>query len=332
MFEPVLSSMSPLWAVTNRLARLVLSPRAKRLPKPVISIGNIVAGGVGKTELAAAIALKLVKEGRRVVVASRGYGSRWETTGAVAFDAETAHSLRFPDEAIVILKKAPGVAVAVGADRFGVLTRHWEELRPDVVLLDDGFQHFALVRDLDILVHDFSVRWPVLRELPSMLSRAGVRVALSEVPKQWLGKSTPWVRARYRLTGAVDAAGRRAALPSEALAFCGLGNPERFRRSLSAAGVKVAGFRKFRDHAEYGEREARELARWAEQARGGGLPLLTTLKDYVKLTPYIASQGGISGFEPSWVEVSLELVDNESVLWRAVGAALNCGAGHGGSG
>lgn len=320
MFEPVLSCASPLWALTNAAARILLAPCAKRLSKPVISIGNIVAGGVGKTELTCMIAAKLVGQGKRVVVASRGYGSRWAGTGAIAHDTETALSLRFPDEAIVTLKKVPGVAVAVGADRYAVLTRHWEELRPDVIVLDDGFQHFALKRELDIVVHDFSVRWPILRELPGMLNRAGIRVALSDVPQPW-SEQAPWVRARYKLAGTIDASGRRGALPPEALVFCGIGNPERFRRSLVAAGVKVVGFRKFRDHAEYGEREARELARWAQSARSG-LPVLTTLKDYVKLGPYIASQGGVSGFEPMWVEISIEVIDNEHMLWSCLQQAI----------
>ncbi|MBI3544187.1 MAG: tetraacyldisaccharide 4'-kinase [Deltaproteobacteria bacterium] len=315
MFEPVFSAMSPLWAITNSVARVLLRPGAKRLPCPVVSVGNIVAGGVGKTELVAALAARLVKQGRRVTVASRGYGSRWEREGAVAFDVETAVSHRFPDEAIVLLKKAPGVAVCVGADRHGALTRHWEELHPDVVLLDDGYQHFALARDLDVLVHDFELRWPVLREFPGALSRARVRVALSDVPKQWRG--LPWVRARYRLTGAVDAASRRHELPGEAHAFCGIGNPARFRKSLVAAGTRVTAFKTFRDHAPYSIAQARELARWA-----AGKPLLTTLKDYVKLAPFAESQGGVAGFEPRWVELSLELIENEQLLWSALDEAL----------
>ncbi len=319
MFEPLLSSVSPFWALTNTVARRWLAGSARRLPRPVISIGNIVAGGVGKTELAAAIAVRLLQEKKRVVVASRGYGSRWEKIGGVVFEADTAASLQYPDEAQVLLRKAPGVAVAVGGDRFGVLTRYWEELNPDVVLLDDGFQHFKLARDLDILVHDFSVRWPILREWPGVLDRAQVRVALSDVPKQWARR--PWVRARYQLTGAVDGAGKRTGLPREALAFCGLGNPARFRKALTDAGVSLAGFRTFRDHMNYGEHEVRELAKW--QARvAPHLPILTTLKDYVKLGHYTESQGGLAGFEPRWVELSLGFVENEILLWKAVGQAV----------
>src|SRR5438874_11163340 len=120
IWAPLASAASPLWALTNTVARLAMSGSARRLPAPVISVGNVVAGGVGKTELAALIAARLVSRGHRVVVACRGYGSKWEHSGGIARDAETGLSLGFPDEALVILKKAPGAAVAVGADRKAV--------------------------------------------------------------------------------------------------------------------------------------------------------------------------------------------------------------------
>ncbi|MBI2604722.1 MAG: tetraacyldisaccharide 4'-kinase [Deltaproteobacteria bacterium] len=306
----VYSSLSPVWAITNWAARKLLSARAVKLPAPVISVGNIVAGGVGKTEISAAIAARLVAKGKRVAVASRGYGSAWSRGGGVAADLETARALKFPDEAMVILKKARGAAVSVGADRVAVLKKHWEELRPDVVILDDGFQHFRIRRDLDILVHDFSVKWPLLRDMPSYFSRVGVRVALSEVPRMW--RKIPWVRARYHIHGK---------LPSEAMVFCGIGNPSRFTKLLVNAGVNVQGARFFRDHCEYAASDARKLLEWRRR-NGDRLPLLTTLKDYVKLWPLLESQGGVAGFEPMAVEIGLEFLENEDLLWKAVDATV----------
>lgn len=323
--EPVFSAMSPLWAITNSVARLVLSRNAKKLSCPVISVGNIVAGGVGKTEVTATIALALVKQGKRVVVASRGYGSRWERSGGVASDFATAVSLRFPDESLVTLKKVPGVSVAVGADRAAVLAKHWEELSPDVVLLDDGFQHFAIRRELDVLVHDFSVRWPILRDLPNALKKARLRIAMSEVPLAWQDAG-PWVKARYQLKGVTDAVDRIEPLPKKALAFCGIGNPSRFRKSLEAAGVAVVGFKNYRDHAAYDAKVARELVGWKNAQRESGLPLLTTLKDYVKLATLIESQGGVPGFEPMWVNLELCFAENEGYFWKTVSESLGSGA------
>lgn len=321
MLEPVWSMASPLWALTNSAARACFKGRARRLKCPVVSIGNIVAGGVGKTEVTALIAARLVGEGRRVVVASRGYGSRWEREGGVAFDAETALARRFPDEALVLLRKVPGVAVAVGADRFGVLTKHWGELRPDVVLLDDGFQHFKLERELDIVVHDFSLRWPVWRDLPSALRQARVRVALSDVPGTAVGH--PWVQACYRV-GAVCASDKQSDLPKEARAFCGIGNPERFRKTLEQAGVKVTGFKVFPDHVNYTEQKIQELKTWANpNPQNQSSPLLTTLKDYVKLEPWVKSQGKASGFDPRWVLIKLEITKNEPLFWEPLYEALS---------
>lgn len=326
----MLSAVSPFWAMTNTVARTLLMPRARKLSCPVISVGNIVAGGVGKTEIAVAIATHLLKNGKRVVVASRGYRSAWEKKGGVAFDATNATAMGFPDESIVILKKSPGVAVAVGADRVGVLEKHWDELRPDVVILDDGYQHFKLARTLDVLVHDFSVAWPVLRDLPIALRKARVRISLSEVPQSWnaVRDESPWIKARYELEGVEDSAGKTMPLPREALVFCGLGNPARFKQSLERAGVKVEGFKTFGDHAAYDIERVREIVKWARSfsKQGRTLPLLTTLKDYVKLVTLVESQGGVAGFEPLSVRIKLSFLENEEVLWKAIDESLVVGA------
>ena len=321
--KAVLSAVSPAWAMTNAVVRSLFSGRAVCLQAPVISIGNIVAGGVGKTEVTVAIAKHFVKQGKRVVVATRGYGSLWEKQTGVANDYLVASDLKFPDEAIVLLKKAPGSYVAVGADRAAVLQEHWEELRPDVILLDDGFQHFALARELDILVHDFDVRLPILRDFPYFLKKAALRISLSELPMQWRQEGAPWVRARYNLLGAVDSSGKRQRLPERILAFCGIGNPERFEHALAKAGSVVHGYRFFGDHQVYTSDMIRELVAWQRKL---GYPLVTTLKDYVKIKQYVESQGGIAGFEPYWVEIELQLVENETFFWNKIDEVVAVGS------
>jgi tetraacyldisaccharide 4'-kinase len=315
IFDPVLSVMSPLWAAINTVSRKLALPRAHRFDVPVISIGNIVAGGVGKTEIAAYLAEKLVARGKRVVVASRGYGSEWERRGGVAFDAKTAEAQTFPDESLVVLRKARGAMVAVGADRTGVLKRHWNELRPDVILLDDGFQHFRIARDLDVLVHDFNVRWPILRDFPNQFENAAVRIALSDIPKSEL-KQNPWVRAKYELSSIVNPTDERKPWPQRALVFCGIGNPKRLRDALVAKGVAVEGLRLFRDHKRYTQEDVRALIQWRKGS--GGLPLLTTLKDYVKVQRFIPADG----FEPHWIEINLKFLEGEDLLWKAVDGVL----------
>ncbi len=306
MSNQAVSALSPFWAITNFIVRKISSRNAVKFPVPVISVGNIVAGGVGKTEVATAIAAYLNSKGKKVVVASRGYGSPWSARGGVARDIETARSLKFPDESMVVLKKAKGVSVSVGADRVQVLQRYWEELQPDVIILDDGFQHFKIKRDLDILVHDFSVRWPLLRDMPIYFNKVGVRIALSPVPEMW--KRIDWVSGRYRIT---------SKLPSEALIFCGIGNPSRFKNAVKSSGMKVIAHKFFKDHHDYTEADIRKIMSWRE-SRSPNAPLMTTLKDHVKLMPYLQSQGGIMGFEPQVVDIELDLFENANLLWQAV--------------
>lgn len=315
MLEPVFSAISPLWALTNTVARLVLKGRSLRLSCPVISVGNIVAGGVGKTEIASLIANHLAEQGKNVVVASRGYGSDWQQKGGVAKNYAEAASLHFPDESLVLLKKAQAlkgkVFVSVGANRAEILKKHWEEMQPDVVVLDDGFQHFSLARDLDVLVHDFSQPWQILRDLPSAMNKAGVRVCFSDVPSLWKKKS--WNKVRYKVNGARDGHGNLTPLPKEALLFCGIGNPARFKQSVVSTGTKVGGFKTFRDHFGYNDACAKDLVRW--QKKNSNLPLLTTLKDFVKLEPLLERNGD---FKPSWVDVSVDFLEGRETFWKQI--------------
>jgi tetraacyldisaccharide 4'-kinase len=119
---------------------------------------------------------------------------------------------------------------------------------------------------------------------------------------------------QYKLENVIDAQGRPAPLPKEAIAFCGIGNPERFRKSLLDAGVAVKAFTTFSDHMNYSTQNIRSLIQW--KGKYGSLPMLTTLKDYVKLHPFIGSLGGVAGFEPLWVNLSLRFLENESTLWK----------------
>lgn len=307
----VLSPISFGWSLSNFIARKILSTRALKLPCPVISVGNIVAGGVGKTEVTIAIANYLQAKGKKVVIASRGYRSKWESSMAMTTQLETAMSLEFPDESLVTLRKAPGVTVVVGANRTQALLRYWNEMACDVVLLDDGFQHFKLARDLDILVHDFSVPFQFWRDFQNTSWRLpAVRIALSDVPSRVLKRTPEWIRSKYKFIGS---------LPTEAIAFCGIGNPKRFRKRLEEAGVKIVGFKTLRDHAYYNIETLTRVASW--QKNFPGLPCLTTLKDYVKLEPY--QQAGFAGIEKlSWVDIQLEFIDDPKPLWSSIDRAV----------
>lgn len=308
--------ISPFWSIINAVARKYYSKKAHRFDVPVISIGNVVAGGVGKTEVAIKIAQVLASKGKRVVIASRGYGSEWSKTGGIAKSFQEGIEKKFPDEALVALSKVPGLIVAVGADRTRVLTSHWAEIRPDVILLDDGYQHFKIARDLDILVHDFSVVNPVLRDMPSNFSKVGARISFSEVPKFW--QRLDWTRSFYRLDPKIASSLQGA----DVIAFCGIGNPERFTKLLADNGVKVVAKKFYKDHKNYTRKDIEsllEMKRKIEEKKHRKVTLVTTRKDWVKLPELIA---GFEGIDIQIADVELQFLANEAHLFKAVEIAL----------
>lgn len=308
--------VSPFWSITNAIARKILAKKAHRFDVPVISIGNVVAGGVGKTEVVIKIAQTLSAQGKRVVVASRGYGSEWSKKGGIAQSFQEASEKKFPDEALVALSKVGALSMAVGADRTKVLLDHWQELKPDVILLDDGFQHFKIARDLDILVHDFSIQNPVLRDMPSYFSKVGARVCFSEVPKLW--QKLDWTRAFYKL----DSAFSKKFHGSEVIAFCGIGNPSRFTNLLQENGIKIVAKKFFKDHKNYTTNDIEALVAMKqklEAKRKNKLTLVTTRKDWVKLPELLTS---FSGIDIQIADVELQFTANEAHLFNAIDETL----------
>lgn len=262
--------------------------KPKRLQWPVISVGNISVGGSGKTPFVIALAKLLTQHGMQVDVLSRGYGrssdvvERVDPAGAVE---------RFGDEPLLIAQSA-GVPVYVGADRYqaGLLAeREGSEAR--IHLLDDGFQHRRLARDLDIvLVHrsDFSqglLPAGNLREPLSALRRASVIVLREEdsgfeAQLRRHGVEAP-IWCIRRVVNVPPDAGR-------AVAFCGIARPEEFFSSLRANGVEVVSTRTFPDHYCYSDRDIRQLMELAKSAKVNSF--LTTGKDFVRLSPELKSQ------------------------------------------
>jgi tetraacyldisaccharide-1-P 4'-kinase len=159
-----------------------------------------------------------------------------------------------------------------------------------------------------VLVHDFSITHPVLRDFPFWLNRADLRVSFSEVPPFFRKKE--WVRAQYKIKESVDNTGKTSPLPSKALLFCGVGNPKRVVRQLEKHGVQVAEQRFFKDHHEYTHQDALMLAQW--QKKKGGFPLLTTLKDYVKIQDFA------DVLSVSWMRVEVEFLENEVLFWKKI--------------
>jgi tetraacyldisaccharide 4'-kinase len=296
---------------------------AERLRRPVVSVGNLSVGGSGKTPLVIRLAQLLTAQGLAVDVLSRGYG---RSSTAVERVDPFGSAEQFGDEPLLIAQKA-GVPVYVGASRYaaGVLAER-ESAGPElpgrgVHLLDDGFQHRKLARDVDIVVvhgSDFRQRLlPAgrLREPLSSLRRASAIVLRSEDAgletrlEMRLGergvRAPIWIQHR-RL--AVETRGR-------AVAFCGIAHPDEFFSALRANGVDLVATRAFRDHHRYTDADVDAVLKLCMGA--GAEVCVTTEKDAVRLSPkQRARLASGSRLETARLEVSLadEAVAVEQLL------------------
>jgi tetraacyldisaccharide 4'-kinase len=292
----VLAPLTPLYRMGLALRERRLRSGAEavqRLRLPVISVGNLSTGGAGKTPLTIALAKGLAARGVPVDVLSRGYGRTEGKTVRVRADGSADE---FGDEPLLIARQAR-VPVYVAPRRYdaGLLA---ESESPRGVaalhLLDDGFQHRQLHRDIDILLlsradlRDRLLPAGNLREPLSALQRATVlaipaedeelaRYLLKPVPVDRNSEEPRWIGPVWRLRRSMDV----PKIAGPVLAFCGIARPEQFFTGLEAAGVRIAGRRAFRDHYRY---TAADLERLATQAKAAGADaLLTTEKDAVRL-------------------------------------------------
>lgn len=283
-----------------------------RLSRPVISIGNITVGGTGKTPMTILIARGLQARGFHPAVLSRGYGGRRPGSGNVVSDG--TRRLLSPreggDEPALLAASLPGVPVITGPERFVSGRIAVERFGADVLLLDDGFQHRRLARNVDILLLDgrtpFGNRLLLpagpLREDPRpALGRADIVVKTDVEPFPTAGAAgwppadaaacladavRPLFRAGYHPTG-LTAGGGGDVLPPEilrdkrVLAFTAIANPEKFSATLGRLGAKVLKFLAFPDHYFYKARDVRMIAAEARTLRAE--MIVATEKDGVKL-------------------------------------------------
>lgn len=280
--------------------------RTYRLPAPVISVGNLTVGGTGKTPLVCHLARYLRDEGRAVGVLSRGYKrssrGRVEVSDAdsVLVDAGTAG-----DEPYLIARTCPGVRVIVDADRAGAGKWLAGKAEISVFLLDDGFQHLRLARDLNLVLIDATdpvgggemVPFGRLREPLTGLRRAdAVLVTRSDRPfdqamvretvARYCRPETPVFYGYHDLTGLsrldregnarpMDFARRKVAM------FSGIARPDRFQSDLEHFAIRIVSRRDFPDHHRYRREEWETIV--AESQASGAEAILTTEKDAANL-------------------------------------------------
>lgn len=329
---PCLLPLSWLYALAAVLHRRIgtwLRARRSRPDCAVLSVGALAVGGAGKTPVAARLAAGLARRGHRVVLASRGYGGSTRDPVVVVSDgaAVRAGASLVGDEPIVLAAHAPGVPVLVGRDRRRVGHHAVSDFAAEILVLDDGFQHHRLARDLDVVCVDATAGLGNARVLPAGPLR---EPAASLRHADWLcvvgdeGEPSPAVVAlaeRFRRSGRfvftarrrpsalvsldgsrrrapTDLAGRRVGL------VCGIALPASFRRSVEALGARIDALRAFPDHHAYRPEDLRGL--------DAGVELwLTTEKDATKLSP------DWPGAAALWVlPIELELEDEQALLDR----------------
>jgi tetraacyldisaccharide 4'-kinase len=269
----------------------------QRAAVPVVSVGNLSVGGTGKTPCVEYVAGFYRDLDLRVAILSRGYG------------AEGGRN----DEALLLEDNLPDVPHLQGADRVALARIAVEELDSELLVLDDGFQHRRLARDLDVVLLDATAPWGyagllprgLLREPRTGLRRAGVvvltrcdQVAAEQRDRlraevQRLAPTVPVAEATHQPVGLVNGSataevelvrGRPVA------GFCGLGNPDAFRRTLIDLGGDVCAFRAYPDHHPYTRSDVDALHAWAHTLPADAL-VLTTQKDLVKLRlPQLATR------------------------------------------
>jgi tetraacyldisaccharide 4'-kinase len=292
-----------MWVREMLYACGVFSRRA--LPIRVISVGNLTVGGTGKTPVVVALAMALHERSRRVGVISRGYGRRskdevLEVSDGVGINRDPHKT---GDEPLLVAQRCPGVSVAVGADRYRVGRYLIDRFDIDTLILDDGFQHLALHRDLDILVLDATAPFGNgyllprgrLREPPSAVTRASLVLLTRARQAADLKAAVAKIRALtkvplcvtdFTVTTLLNLVAVEHQDPSvlkgqRVLALSGIGNPESFRKLLESLGAVVVHHCAFQDHHDY---SPIDLSRVRDAAKDGGADcIVTTEKDAVKL-------------------------------------------------
>lgn len=311
--------------------------QTEHLPAPVVSVGNLTVGGTGKTPVTAYLARFFQEHRLRVAILSRGYGGRRAEVTCLS-DGESLYYQppEVGEEAYWLAKSLPGVLVYTGPSRHTAGLAAWRDHRPDLFLLDDGFQHFQLARDLDIVLLDADQPMGNGRLLPAgplreplntlaegdvfILTRYNCQqhqdrlVNLKRaLPNQEVFTATIEPTEARRFPGGED-------YPPEALrhlpvlAFAGLARPQVFESTLKALGADLRGFREFPDHYVFTPEDLADLVQQTRQRNASAL--ITTSKDWARLG------GKWQEDLPLWVLEVAARVEPEPAFHKCLTAAL----------
>ncbi len=275
-----------------------------RLPAKVISIGNLTLGGTGKTPAVIALAVEAKKRGLNPCILTRGYKGRTKDPCFVGKGEKPLLNARQAgDEAFLMAEALRGIPVVKGRHRYEAGLFALENLQSGIFfILDDGFQHWRLRRDIDVLLIDATNPFGnnrlfpegILREPLSSIKRAHIIVitkvdmeskeTVSGIKRKirQYNPDAPVFEASHKPTGLISASGATRGLDTlhnkEIHAFAGIANPFYFQSLLTSKGARIIKFNKFRDHYFYKQKDMDDIRKDA-----GGLDIITTEKDLVKI-------------------------------------------------
>ena len=288
--------------------------RRKRLPRMVISVGNLTVGGTGKTPAVIALAQEAKERGRQPCILTRGY--KGKAAGPCVVSSGNGPLLGVEeagDEALLMAERLKNIPVIKGNNRYeaGMFALEASIPDPSFFILDDGFQHWILDRDVDILLIDSTNPFGnrkllpagVLREPLAEMKRADI-IVITKTPShiadsderedkllreiKEYNRDAPLYVSSHLPVGLKTASGQD--LPLEAIfgkrvfGFCGIGNPDSFKHTLAATGAQVRGFIAFGDHYQYRERDLRRIFAMAQKCAADWI--VTTEKDIMRLKDF----------------------------------------------
>ncbi len=321
--------LSLIWRAGGAIDLRRKRARARKLPAPVVSVGNITVGGTGKTP----VTIELLRSFRKLEpgLLTRGYGrDTWQNV--MICDKNRPMPVSITGDEAQLCRRETGVPIGVGANRYEAGKELLAVDHAGLLVLDDGFQHVQLERDFDLVLIDasnpfgggYALPLGRLREPLESLARADafILTRADEAPNT---KGIESVLRRYNATAPVFRAhtvprcwagsggatiGARELRAARTVAFCGLANPESFRRSLRREGIEPLDWHAYDDHHRYTPSEIRRLARHAADL--GADILLTTAKDAVNLdADYPSIIGSVKLY---WLEIDIAIDRREELL------------------
>ena len=323
---------SQIWRVGSAYDRLRKLSRSRKLPVPVVSVGNITAGGTGKTP----VTLELIHELSpfKPALLTRGHGRHTRGIVLLPRGNETPPVERTGDEVQLYIRSTSNVPIGIGADRAETGAQLLREADIGVMVLDDGFQHLQLRRDFDLVLIDalrpfggghllplgrlrepleglvradafLITRSRAVANLPAIVATLRRHNPEAPVYYAWL-ENRHWTNLRGEILDVDALAGLKS------VAFCGLGNPESFWRSLANVGVCPIERHHYGDHHRYTPSELRRLARHSRES--GAEVLLTTAKDAINLCAEF--EAVTAPLKVYWLEIGVGIDRRDELLAR----------------